>query len=595
MNSNTYADEFCDWLVAEGFTTCFFVAGGNIMHLLNSARSRFHCVPVVHEVAAGIAAEYFNMVADGQDGSKAFALVTAGPGLTNIVTAIGGAWLESRELLVVGGQVKSVDLASSDMRQRGIQEIAGISIVEPICRATLQVTRPLPGDVVMDVVRSGSQGRPGPVFIEFCLDAQASSPTGTWPSPTQSVHRGLPSKQELEAAKSLIGAATRPVLLIGGGVDRHGFSEILPKIQALSIPVATTWNGADRIAASHPNYVGRPNTWGQRSANIILQQADVVIAAGTRLGLQQTGFNWTEFAPLAKVIHIDIDEVELRKGHPRTDLALLGDAASSLRLLMDSAMPNTTWSSWLAFCRDIRSLLPLSEPANSRRSGFINPFDFAQELSAHSNEGDFIIPCSSGGAFTVMMQAYEQKADQRVITNKGAASMGYGLSGAIGAAYANPSRKVLLVEGDGGFAQNLQELGTVRESNFSIKIFIFDNDGYASIRMTQQNYFGGVHIGCDKSTGLGLPDWQTLFEAFGIPVLRLNPEAMFDAATVDLLDRPGPAAFLVPIDPDQTYFPKISSRLTAGGSMESNALHLMSPPLPRDLSDSVFRYLKGAE
>ena len=194
-----------------------------------------------------------------------------------------------------------------------------------------------------------------------------------------------------------------------------------------------------------------------------------------------------------------------------------------------------------------------------------------------------------------MMQAFPQKTGQVVVTDKALASMGYGLSGAIGAALANPGRRTLLVEGDGGFSQNLQELATVAVNDLPLKVFIFANDGYASIRMTQRNYFGGAYLGCDSSTGLGHPEWEGLFRAFGIPVLSIGEDWQESAEFVELWNSPGPAAFIVPIDPEQTYFPKISSRVRADGGMESNPLHLMSPDLPDDVAAKVFTYLREAD
>ncbi len=195
-----------------------------------------------------------------------------------------------------------------------------------------------------------------------------------------------------------------------------------------------------------------------------------------------------------------------------------------------------------------------------------------------------------------MMQVFAQKYGQRIVTNKGLASMGYGLSGAIGAAFAGAGsdgrpRRTILVEGDGGFTQNLQELGTVHANALPLKIFLYDDNGYASIRMTQQNYFGGRYVGCDTETGLGIPIWEQLFPAYQVPVLRIGPGYEHDPAFLAAFNSPTAHAFLVHIDPVQTYFPKISSRVTESGSMESNPLHRMTPDLSPELEAKVFRYL----
>lgn len=230
---------------------------------------------------------------------------------------------------------------------------------------------------------------------------------------------------------------------------------------------------------------------------------------------------------------------------------------------------------------------------NHTGEGFLSPYVFASELSRLATPDDIMIPCSSGSAFTVMMQTFAQKSGQRIITNKGLASMGYGLSGAIGSAFAAKGRRTILVEGDGGFIQNLQELGTVMVNKLNLKIFLFDDNGYASIRMTQLNYFKGRYVGCDTSTGLGIPKWEPLFAAYDIPVVRLGPGYQDDPDFLSRFNAPGPAAFLVHIDPTQTYFPKISSRVTETGGMVSNPLHLMTPDLDEDTSSKVFHYLQG--
>ncbi len=540
-----YSDQFVDWLVEDGYTHCFFVAGGNVMHLLDSVRTRMTCVPFVHEVGAGIAAEYFNEAADPGAG-RAFALVTAGPGLTNILTAMAGAFLESRELLVVGGQVKSSDLAGGGVRQRGIQEIDGMALAAPVSVGSLQVREPLPRSVVMDVVREGRAGRPGPVFIEFCLDAQAAAVVADDHVPAGGVPAAVaPAVDDVVAA---VLASQRPVVLLGGGLSRSAARRLVPGLAALGLPMATTWNAVDRIDSGHPLYLGRPNTWGMRWSNLLLQQADVVVAVGSRLGLQQTGFNWQGFAPLARVIQVDVDPAELGKGHPHVDIAVEADAGAFLEGLVAAlgrdprqAEAAERWAGWVEFARRVAGLLPLSDPGNSHADGYVDPFDLVEALSKRLGPGDVVVPCSSGGAFTVMMQAFRQKAGQVVVTDKGLASMGYGLSGAIGASLAHPDRRTVLVEGDGGFAQNLQEIGTVAAQRLNLKMVILSNEGYASIRMTQRNYFGGAYLGCDTSTGLGLPDWSALFAAYGVPARVLDPDRPFDEETVALMDAAGPA------------------------------------------------------
>ncbi len=581
----THADEMVKWLGELGYTHCFFVSGGNSMHLLNAARQRMVCVPVVHEVSAGIAAEYFNE--SHLSSGKAFVLVTAGPGLTNLVTALAGAYLESRELLVLGGQVKSSDLADKGLRQRGIQEVDGIAIARPVAKSVRRIEKPIAKADFCQLVKSGFTDRKGPVFLEVCLDVQGAPAKdnddvaiaeSTEPLSTSEIDNA-----SLGKVAELLAKSKRPVLLVGGGVSRDQFYSLIPEVERLGIPVMTTWNAADRIGANHHLYFGRPNTWGQRSSNLILQGADLVIAAGTRLGMQQTGFNWSQFVPNGDVVQVDIDKTELEKGHPDIGLAICADASNLLRRLFEKSVATPVWSAWVDLARRVRVRIPLSEPINGSFDGFLNPYEFALSLSELCDEVDTVVPCSSGGAFTVMMQAFNQRSGQVIITNKGLASMGYGLAGAIGAALADRSRRTVLVEGDGGFSQNLQELATVNVQNLNLKIFIFANNGYASIRMTQKNYFDGAYLGCDIESGLGFPDWQTLAKAFGIKSKILSEDFASDRDFLDAWSDADPWLFVVPIHPEQTYFPKISSQVTATGGMESAPLHKMSPPLSDEL------------
>jgi acetolactate synthase-1/2/3 large subunit len=437
------------------------------------------------------------------------------------------------------------------------------------------------------------------VFLEICLDAQGAPVD---PAALGAPYRPAAATSPLAAAAAvaraaapevarLVREAKRPVLLVGGGVSRGAAARVRAQLRDASVAVMATWNGLDRVDARDPNYAGAPNTWGQRSANVLLQQADVLVALGSRLGLQQSGFNYREFAPLATVVHVDIDDAELRKGHPHVELAVRGDADAMLEALLAEDLGEH--GAWLAFCREVRAALPLADPENRHDPGYVDPFEFNQAMSALMKPDDVVIPCSSGGAFTSAMQAFDQRWGQTIITNKALAAMGYGLSGAIGAAFARPDRRVVLFEGDGGFSQNLQELATVSVNSLRLKMFIVSNEGYASIRMTQRNYFGGEYVGCDVGSGLGFPRWDVLFSAYGIPALPLAPGSLGTPEFAELFDAPGPAAFIVPVDPEQTYFPKISSRVTASGSMESAPLHLMTPDLPPDVAARVMPYVSA--
>jgi len=585
--SVNYGDQICDLFVELNYTHCFYVAGGNIMHFLNSASKKFICVPTVHEVSAGIAAEFFNE-SNRESKSRAFVLVTAGPGLTNVITAIAGAYLESRELLVIGGQVKAGDLKDKSLRQNGIQEIDGISLVESITIRRLQMNTRVEIDAVRNLIEVQPGIRKGPIFVEFCLDVQAA------PKLDSDVKGRECDSIQLDVDFSeffkKFAGYKRPVLLLGGGVSRECAANNKAALSSLPFPIMTTWNAADRIDSRQENYMGRPNTWGQRYANVILQQADLIIVVGSRLGLQQTGFNWQNFGSLADIVHVDVDISELNRTNLQTKFKFHSDANRFLIDLLSLSF-DEDYEEWMAFSKQVKSALPLSEQANSIHDGFWNPYDFMALLSGTLSPTDSIIPSSSGGAETVTMQALQQIDGNTIITDKGLASMGYGLAGAIGAAFKSGNR-VIHIEGDGGFAQNLQELGTVVKNNLKIKTFIFCNSGYASIRMTQKSYFDGNYLGCDEDTGLGLPNWERIFSAYGIESTTIEPSSQFTPEILELMNDPFPRAFLVPIHPEQTYYPKITSEVMPDGKMESNPLHLMTPELSPNVAALVYRYLR---
>lgn len=587
-----YSDHLAKWLREMGYSTCFFVGGGGCMHLVESFSRKMKAIPTVHEIAAGIAAEYFNVVAEGKE--KALALVTSGPGLTNIVTAIAGAWYESRELLVIGGQVKTADLACNGIRQRGFFEACGTEIVRPITTASVLLKTTMERRRVAELINHSDIRRKGPVFLEIPLDIQAAEYEETPLDAEPDVNPvgfviGKDDDRRIDEMISAIRSASRPVILLGGGVERTTAAQLAEAMASSGIPILTTFNGADRIDSRHPCYYGRTNTWGMRYSNLIFQQADCAIALGTRLGLQQTGFNWSEYLPNGRLYQVDIDRTETSKGHPVVHSAINCDANYVIRRIY--AMGVTAPREWTEFCKEIKCCLPLNEASNKTALGHISPYQFYADLSQVMTEQDTLIPSSSGGFYTASYQSFCQKLGQHYISNKGMASMGYGLSGAIGAAVAAKGRRVVSVEGDGGFAQNIQEIGTVAINNMNIKMFVAENDGYSSIRMTQRNYFNGHYVGCDKATGLALPNWDKLFDVWGIRSIRIAPGFVTNEEFLSEFNRPGPSAFIIPVDPNQTYWPKISSKINPDGSMSSMPLHEMSPSLSDDERCRFMKYL----
>ena len=592
-----YSDALGDWLLEYGYTKCFFVAGGNIMHLIESFSSRFKMIPVIHEVSAVIAADYANEVSshNSYESGRAFALVTVGPGVTNTVSGIAGAFIDGRELLVIGGQVKSSDLKSKNQRQKGVQEADGVSIMQSITKHSFRLDSPLGKNEFHGLLNCAATPRKGPIYLEICLDVQGVNLANVdnlllRHNFCQHSVTHDSSGEKIPEVSGLLARATRPIFLVGGGFPR-GDLPTIDSLMSFGVPIATTWHGADRISSDNWLYAGRPNMFGQRWANLVIQQSDLIIALGTTLAYQQTGFNVKEFAPGARIVHVDIDPVSLYesnfpdslKVHTRIESFLPG-----LREGFEAKTLELRIRPWLDFIQEIRSTLPLVEPCTFVE-GYVNPFEFISWLSSIAPDDLIFVPCSSGGSYTSSMQTFELNRDQILVSSKGLGSMGVGLAGAIGAAETS-GRLTWLLEGDGGFLQNVQELGTVAVNNYPLKIILFDNDGYASIRTTQKKYFDGNYIGCDTKSGLGMPNYELLARAYGIAFTSVEEgydEAKIKSQLFDAI----PRLLVVRISPDQQFLPKIDSRLNDDGTMVSNPIHVMSPMLDEETRMKVLRFI----
>lgn len=588
-----YSDLLGEWLIELGYTHCFFVAGGGIMHLLDGFRNRFECIPVVHEVTAGICAEHFNQCV--RNDQRAFALVTTGPGLTNIVSAVAGCYVEHRELLVIAGQVKSTDLLTYPERQRGVQEVDGSAICAPITVRSECLLAPISRSSFLTLARLAQGPHPGPVVIEVCLDVQGAAVDPESLCEEAYLASSLeitPQEDDMTNMLKLVNSARRPLVLLGGLVTREAAWKALPDFERLGMPVATTTSAIDRVPTSSPVFAGRPGTWGgQRAGNLVLAQADVILAFGVQLDLQQTGFNYLEYAPQAQLVHVFPSQHELNRMGPPAASKVLATPDAALA----AVLPNLQWKDqdgWGSFVREVRSLVPPLEPANTSAPGFINSFVFLGNLSRATQPSDVLALCSSGGTFTGALQNFEVAPGQLATTSAAHASMGYGLATAIGAAFADRSQRVVLTEGEGGFSQNLQELAIVKRFSLPIKIFLFENAGYASIRATQKKFFNGAYLGCDPETGLGFPDWERLFGAYDIPCRFLREDEAGDDCLRELLaNRPGPEAWVVRVDPNQPNWPAVSTVLSPGGSLTSSPLYDMLPKLPDELLARVGRHL----
>jgi len=581
------ADYILDSIAKKEVREVFFLPGGGAMHLNNALlrNKDLRAVSMLHEQGAAIAAEGYARTS----GKFGACMVTSGPGATNAITGLAGAWFESTPVIVVSGQVKRADLkGDSGLRQLGTQELDIVTMVRSVTKYAVCLTDPL--QTRHEVEKSlylMREGRPGPVWIDVPLDVQAaeidpSSQQGYAPPPASTVADGLQDAVAQVAAK--LAKAERPVLLVGNGVHCAGGEDALHAlIEQLQIPTQTTWIGADLLEHTHPLYFGRPGTVAGRGANFTIQNADLIIAIGCRMDFSITGYNRRHFARAADIVVVDIDAAEVDKLGDMPDLKVVADARRFMAALgaAVATRPQPAYTAWIARCTAWKQQFPVVLPAYYAQEGYANTYVFTEVLCEELESSDQLIPGSSGASIDTFWLSAKLKKGQRAVATGGLGAMGYGLPVAIGGCIGSGGRRTISVDGDGGFMLNIQELEVVRRLGLPIKFFVLNNNGYASIRASQSGYFKET-VGCDSSSGLTLPDISKLAHAFGIQGFRISDQADLRSAIRAVLDSDGPAICEVMVQPDQAIGPRISSRLGKDGTMVSSPLEDLFPFLERD-------------
>ena len=591
MKLSDYVIEF----VADlGVRHVFMLTGGGAMHLNDSvgACDRIEFVCNLHEQAASMAAETYGKVT----GDVGVCLVTTGPGGTNAVTGVAGAWLDSTPALFISGQVKRADLkGTSGVRQVGVQEVDIVSIVSSITKYAVTVLEPASIRHHLEkAVYLARSGRPGPVWIDIPLDVQGASidPASLAPFDPSELDAsasapsvGAPSLADQVARTiELLNEAARPVLLVGNGVRLgRAEAELHDAVRALGIPVLSTWLAHDLLEEAHPLYVGRPGPVAPRGANFALQNSDFMLSVGARLDLVVTGYAPANFARDARKVMVDVDPAELRKMGDTVHLPILADARAFLRELLrqrDSLAPRDR-ASWLARCQDWKSKYPVVLQEYRDLPDRVSTYVLADVLSDVTGADDLIVSGSSGAGIEVFLLAYRARAGQRVLLTTALGAMGYGLPACIGACLAGDRRRTVCVDGDGGLQLNIQELETIRRLNLPIKLFVLSNDGYASIRTSQQRYFGRL-AGADASSGVTLPSLRKVVEAYGLTYARIDDQRDLATQVSGVLDFPGPIVCEVMTPADQPRAPSLASMQRPDGSMVSKPLEDLWPFLDRE-------------
>lgn len=560
------------------------------MHLVDSLgkNKNIEFIGCLHEQAAVIEADAYSQYTN----NIGVALVTSGPGSTNAVTGVAGAWIDSVPVLILSGQVKRKDLlAGKGVRQMGIQEVNIIPMVKSITKYAVTVMEPEKIRYHLEkAISLARSDRPGPVWLDIPLDVQGSQIDETSLEGFQESKQGQASGRQklgklVNRTIELLNASKRPVILAGNGIRISGAVEkFLELVETLKIPVLTTWKAIDLLEENHSLFFGRPGSIASRYANFVQQNSDFIMTIGARLDFGQVGHNYESFAPKAKKIVVDIDEAEIKKTGMDIDVLVCADAKKFIceMLKKGQAVEDKDRSKWFKRCRDWKERYPIILAEYKADGQYANTYHLIDVLSEVMNKDDVLVPGSSGSCSEITLQSFRVKAGQRVFNNPGLGSMGFGLPASVGACISSGKKRTISIIGDGGLQNNIQELANVSSRDLPIKIFILNNNGYASIRMTQKIHFNSHFVCCDPASGLPMPSIEKIAQAYGIKFIRIADNSELEEKAIETLDMNGPVICELIVDPQLPTMPRLSSEVKPDGSIVSKPLEDLWPFLDRD-------------
>lgn len=574
------ADYIFKTLADKGVRHCFLVTGGGAMHLDDALglESRIRYVCCLHEQACAMAAEGYARAG----GTPGVVCVTTGPGGTNALTGVLGAWLDSVPMIVISGQIKRSTMITAaprlKLRQLGDQEyniVDSVRAMTKFAKTLMSVDEVAPA--LEEAWRICQTGRPGPVWLDVPLDIQAAEMPPTHIVPT-AFTRLAPTEDAIGVAIAALKSAKRPAIVVGSGV-RNARAEraFLDVAEALNIPVLTAISGIDLIPSDHPLFFGRPGILGERPANFIMQNADLLLVIGTRMGLRLCGYAYDTVARAATKIMVDIDANELEKPTFRPDIKINADAGAFLEALHTALPSLPPRPDWLAYCRRIKAAYPVILPEHRARTDYVSSYVLPEAIVRHA-PAPLTVVTANGVAYTSTFQAMPVRRGMRLFANEGCASMGYGLPAAIGASFA--LGRVVCIEGDGSIQMNLQELQTLVTYNLPVTVFVYNNAGYLSIKTTQRAFFDGRFVGSEAGSGVRLPSLEKLAAAYGLPYFKLASNQELDNTLPRIFATPGPTLVEVMLDPFEVLGPKAASWKRPDGTMVSAPLEDMAPFLP---------------
>jgi len=584
------SDYIVKFLEDKGIKDVFMISGGLAMHLNDSfgksKKINYYCN--FHEQASAIAAEGYSKVS----GKLGVCIVTAGPGASNTVTGVVGQWQDSIPALYISGQVRTeISSEGTNVRQLGEQELNIIPIVSSITKYAVTIKDPSTIRYHLEkAIYLAMSGRPGPVWIEVPLDIQASQinekKLKKFDKKNIEIKKNFNTLKKLvDSSIELIKKSKRPVILAGNGIRIAGaYKEFLKMVDILGIPVLTASCANDLMYADHKLYFGNPGLIGDRAANLIIQNSDLVLGIGSRFNFKTISFNYKAFAREAKIIVVDIDKEELSKKSIKPNLKIEADAKDFIQeftiQIKNNKLPAFDW--WLDYCRKrIKKFPKLIEEYKKDGNKFVNPYFFMNKLSKLFKEKDIVVTCNGITALTTFLMA-DLKKDQRLIANIGCGGLGYDLPAAIGACIANDKKAVSLTVGDGSIQFNIQELQTIVTYKLPIKIFVYENKGYLSIKNTQKGFFGGNFVASGGKTGVICPDMMKIAKAYGIPAVKIRNHQELESKLEKIYKARGPIICVLNMAEFIEIMPKTGSRTLSSGQMVSRPMEDMYPYLSED-------------
>jgi len=584
------SDYVVQFISNQGVKHVFMIAGGGAMHLVDSlGRSKdIEYIAPLHEQAGAIAAQAYGHYTSNLGAE----FVTTGPGGTNAITGVAGAWMDSTPCIFVSGQVKrSTLMGDSGLRSLGSQEVDIISIIRPITKYAVRVLDPLTIRFHLEkAVYLARSGRRGPVWIDIPVDVQAlqideDRLEGFVPEEiAESATRLL--QDQVSKIYELMNRAERPVIFAGYGIQAaEASTEFRKLVEKLNIPILATWKAIGIMPHEHPLFAGRPGGIGQRGANFVQQNSDFLMSIGSRLDFDQIAFNQQNFARAAEKVIVDVDPAEINKlADMNISVKVVSDAKLFINEMLAQAhrLQKRDRSVWLNRCVEWKKKYPVVLPEYWKEKKYVNMYVLMDALSEEVEAGEVIVPGSSGPCANIMMQAWNVKEGQSFVFSPALGAMGFGLPMSIGACLASGRKRTICVNGDGGFQLNIQELETVHRLKLPIKFFVLNNNGYGSIMNMQRNYFEGHYVGSEPGSGLTFPNIVKVGRAYGLGTYRLENHKNLREKIHEALNIPGPVIIEVMVDPNQGQQPRVTSVLQSDGTLKSKPMEDLWPFLSRE-------------